>query len=174
MADWLAYWTLWLHSCEFGAIGTTRLHTEFPSGMKELKDYFSKKLEWNILIAKAVRNTLCLAWQDNNIVLALTNLHIVYTAKDWRNRVRKQPAKTSTNGLLVRKAFQDKAQKELLIPSFIDNCNRYMGGVDLANQFRELYKLHRATLRTWWLLFYRLIDVVCKCLPAICFTYKRA
>ncbi len=36
-----------------------------------------------------------------------------------------------------------------------------MGGVDLANQFREAYETHRATLRTWWPLFYWLIDVAC-------------
>ena len=34
-----------------------------------------------------------------------------------------------------------------------------MGGVDLANQFREAYETHRPTLRNWWPLFYWLIDV---------------
>jgi hypothetical protein len=27
-----------LRNCEFGAVGTTRPHAEFPAGMKELKD----------------------------------------------------------------------------------------------------------------------------------------
>jgi hypothetical protein len=36
-----------------------------------------------------------------------------------------------------------------------------MGGVDLANQFRESYETHRITQRNWWPLFYWLIDVVC-------------
>jgi hypothetical protein len=36
-----------------------------------------------------------------------------------------------------------------------------MSGVDLANQFRESYEVHRTTFRTWWPLFYWLIDVVC-------------
>ena len=40
------------------------------------------------------------------------------------------------------------AKKELPIPTFINNYNHFMGGVDLANQFREAYKLRRATLRT--------------------------
>jgi hypothetical protein len=150
-----------LRSCEFGAVGTTRPHPEFPPEMKELKDRFSKKLEWNTLLAKVVRNTLCLAWQDNNIVLALTNIHTVGKAKDWTKCVRKRPPKTSTNGALVYKAFGGQAKKELLIPSFINDYNHFMGGVDLANQFREAYELHRTTLRTWWPLFYWLIDVVC-------------
>jgi hypothetical protein len=36
-----------------------------------------------------------------------------------------------------------------------------MGGVDLANQFREAYETHKPTFRTWWPLFYWLIDVAC-------------
>jgi hypothetical protein len=36
-----------------------------------------------------------------------------------------------------------------------------MGGVDLANQFREAYETYRATLRNWWPFFYWLIDVAC-------------
>ena len=150
-----------LRSCQFGAVGTTRPHSEFPSEMKEIKDRFSKKLEWNTLLAKVVQNTLCLAWQDNSIVLALSNVHTVHIAKDWVTRVRKRPAKTSTNGALVRKVFGDLAQMELQIPSFINDYNHFMGGVDLANQFREAYELHRTTLRTWWPLFYWLIDVAC-------------
>ena len=36
-----------------------------------------------------------------------------------------------------------------------------MGGVDLANQYREAYEVHRTTQRNWWPLFYWLIDVTC-------------
>ncbi|KAH8757109.1 hypothetical protein BGZ57DRAFT_646217 [Hyaloscypha finlandica] len=36
-----------------------------------------------------------------------------------------------------------------------------MGGVDLANQFRESYETHQMTQRNWWPLFYWLIDVIC-------------
>jgi len=150
-----------LRACEFGAVRTTRPHAEFLAGMKELKDRFSKKLDWNTLVAKVVKNTLCLAWQDNNIVLALSNVYTVHTVKDWQDRVRKRPAKTSTNSALVQKAFKDQTSKTLSIPCFIDDYNHYIGGVDLANQFRESYEVHRSTLRTWWPLFYWFVDVVC-------------
>ena len=90
-----------LQACEFGAIGTTRPHAEFPNGFIELKKRFSKKLEWNTLLAKVVDNTLCLAWQDNNIVLALSNIHTVHNVKDFRDKVKKCPAKTSTNSRIV-------------------------------------------------------------------------
>jgi hypothetical protein len=138
-----------LRAYEFGAIGTTRPHKEFPSGLKELKEHYSTKLPWNTLLAKVVNNTLCLAWQDNNIVLALSNIHTVHNTGDFRNKVRKRPAKTSTNSRIVRQVFGEDSTKELLIPCFIDDYNQYMGGVDLANQFRESYETHRASLRNW-------------------------
>jgi hypothetical protein len=68
-----------LRACNFGAVGTTRPYAEFPKGLTELKAQFATKLEWNTLIATVVQDVLCLAWQDNNIVLALSNIHTV----DW-------------------------------------------------------------------------------------------
>jgi hypothetical protein len=143
-----------LRACEFGAMGTTRPHKEFPAGLKELKERYSTKLNWNTLLGKVVDNTPCLAWQDNNIVLALSNIHTIHKREDFRENVRKRPAKTSTNGRIVRRIFGDTPIKELLIPCFIDDYNQYMGGVDLANQFRESYETQRATQRNWWPLFY--------------------
>jgi len=129
--------------------------------LTELKTRFAIKLEWNALFAVVVQDTLCLAWQDNNIVLGLSNIHTVDKAEDFREKARRRPAKTSTNGRIVRKVFGDDYIKDLQIPCFIDDYNQYMGGVDLANQFREAYETHKPTLRTWWPLFYWLIDVAC-------------
>jgi hypothetical protein len=69
--------------------------------MKELKERFITKLDWNTLLAKVVDGTLCLAWPDNNIVLALSNIHMVHKTEDFRTKVRKRPAKSSTNGRIV-------------------------------------------------------------------------
>ena len=76
-------------------------------------------------------------------------------------RVRKRPSKTSTNAGIIRPIFEDDALKNLPIPSFINDYNHFMGGVDLANKYREVYELHRPTLRSWWPLFFWLIDVIC-------------
>jgi hypothetical protein len=122
-----------LRACKFGAVSTTRPHKEFPANLKELKDRFSTKLEWNTLLGAMVQETLCLAWQDNNIVLALSNVYTMDQAEDFREKVRKRPAKTSTNSRIVRRVFGDNHKKELQIPCFIDDYNHYMGGVDLAN-----------------------------------------
>jgi hypothetical protein len=67
--------------------------------------------------------------------------------EDFREKARKRPAKTSTNGRIVRKVFREEYMKDLQIPCFIDDYNQYMGGVDLANQFREVYGTHRSIFR---------------------------
>jgi hypothetical protein len=95
-----------------------------------------------------VDNKLCLAWQDNNIVLALSNIYTVNQTEDFREKVRRRPTKTSTHGRIIRQIFADEPTKSLSIPCFIDDYNKYMGDIDLTNQFRELYKTHRPTLRT--------------------------
>ena len=81
--------------------------------------------------------------------------------EDWIEKKRRRPAKTSTNGHLVREAFGNNPVKELPIPCFIDDYNQNMGGVDLANQFREAYETHKPSFRNWWPLFYWLIDLAC-------------
>jgi hypothetical protein len=57
-----------------------------------------------------------LAWQDNNIMLAMTNIHTVYKVEDFRAKERRRPAKTSTNGRIIGKVFGDEYIKELRIP----------------------------------------------------------
>jgi hypothetical protein len=146
-----------LRACNYGAVGTTRPHSKFPEALAKLKKE-GFKLEWNTLLAQVVDDTLCLAWQDNNIVLALSTIHTVHTANDFVARQRKRPAKTSTSARIVRIVFGDCPTKELLIPIFIDDYNHNMGGVDIANQLRESYETHKMTNRNWWPLFYWLID----------------
>jgi hypothetical protein len=65
-----------LRDLDYGAVGTTRNYTSFPDGLITLKEKYATKLEWNTLLAKVVDRTLCLAWQDNNIVLALSTIYI--------------------------------------------------------------------------------------------------
>ena len=148
-----------LRSCGYGAVGTTRPHANLPESFKVLKTSYAKALEWNTLVARVVEDTLCLAWQDNNVVLALSTVHTVHQVDDFVAKIRKRPAKTSTNGRIVRDVFKEEHTKELYIPRFIDDYNHHMGGVDLANQFREVYETHRATQRNWWPLFYWLLDM---------------
>jgi hypothetical protein len=45
-------------------------------------------------------------------------------------RMRKRPKKTASNAKITREPFRDKSTKILSIPTFIDDYNHYMGGVD--------------------------------------------
>jgi hypothetical protein len=112
-----------LRACNFGAVGTTRPHAEFPQGLIEFKNRFGKKFEWNTLVAAIVQDVFCLAWQDNSIVFVLSNVHIVDKAEDFREKARKRPVKISTNGRIVRKIFEGEYIKLLQIFCFIDDYN---------------------------------------------------
>ena len=106
---------------------------EFPKGLKELKARFLTKLKQNTLLATVVQDVLCLAQQDNNIVLALSNIYIVDKVEDFREKARNCPIKILTNRRIIRKVFGSKHIKNLQIPCFINDYNYYMGGVNLAN-----------------------------------------
>jgi len=112
-----------LRSCQFGAVSTTRPHKEFPKELSEIKNRFATKLSWNTLFAVVVQDTLCLAWQDNNIVLALSNIHTVHKVDDFREKIRKRSARISINGRIVCIVFRDLPIKELRIPYFINDYN---------------------------------------------------
>jgi hypothetical protein len=66
-----------LQACEFGVVGTIYLYKQFPTRLIAIKKQFAANLEWNTLPGKVANSILCLAWQDNNIVLALSNVYIV-------------------------------------------------------------------------------------------------
>jgi hypothetical protein len=137
-----------LQSHSYGTVGTTRPHKRFPQALSKLKKDGSK-LEWNTLLAQVIDNILCLAWQDNNIVLALSTVYTVHNATDFITRQRRRPAKTSTSGRIVRRAFRDNPTKELEIPVFIHDYNHRIGAIDIANQLRESFETHKPTLRNW-------------------------
>ena len=81
------------------------------------------------------------------MVLALSNIYTIHNTDDFREKVRKRPAAISTNVRIVRTVFGEESTKELYILRFIDDYNHYIGGVDLANQFREAYEVHRTSQR---------------------------
>jgi hypothetical protein len=58
----------------------------------------------------------------------------------------------------VRKVFGNEPRKDLAIPTFIDDYNHFMGGVDIADQLRAYYSTQRIALRSWYPLFFWLLD----------------
>lgn len=135
-----------LRSYNYSTVGTTRAHEKFPKNLSNLKNS-NIKIDWNTLLSKVVDNILCFAWQDNNIVLALSTIHIVHIVNDFIEKQRKRLAKTSTNGRIVCHIFGNGPTKKLSILLFIDEYNYKIGEVDITNQLRESYETHRATYR---------------------------
>ena len=66
---------------------------------------------------------LYLAWQDNNIVLALSNIYTIHAIKGFVEKVKKRLTKTLTNKRIVRQVFNSEPTKELHIPCFINDYN---------------------------------------------------
>ena len=71
-----------------------------------------------------------------------------------------RPRKTSTNANKVRQVFGNMSRKALPIPQVINDYNNYMGGVDLADQLRGYYNCQLTARRTWFPLFFWLLDTV--------------
>lgn len=98
-----------------------------------------------------------MGWTDNNAVMALTTVHTVNEVTDEVERNRRRPAGKSTGAKNARKAF-DGARQVLPIPRTIDDYNHFMGGVDIADQYRSIYATQRRALRIWWPMFYWALD----------------
>lgn len=54
----------------------------------------------------------------------------------------------------MRKVFGEEKRKDLAIPTFIDDYNHFMGGVDIADQLRTYYSTQRIALCSWYPLFF--------------------
>jgi hypothetical protein len=94
---------------------------------------------------------LCLAWQDNNLVLALSTIH---SPTDFIERERKRPGEKSTNAEIMRKVFDNASKKRLKIPIFIDDHNYNMNGVNIASQQRASYTTYLASHCNWLSILY--------------------
>ncbi len=83
-----------------------------------------------------------------------------YNLTDTVIRPRNRPSATSTSASITRPIFGDSARKNLPIPVAINAYNHYMGGVDIANQYRAAFTtLQHRSNRYWKPLFYWLLDI---------------
>lgn len=84
-----------------------------------------------------------------------------------------KPAETSTNAAIARAPFGDKVIEDQSIPAAINDYNHYMNGVDIANQLRSNYEIHRKTQRNWFPLFIFFLNTAIINPYRIQYTYKQ-
>jgi Transposase IS4 len=144
------------------SMGTTRKNA---IGVPErLQSYLNDNSEliWDSTIAQVVDNTLCFVWQDNKPVIAISTAHSLYRPEDRVERHRRCPKITAQNARVLNPVFKGLPFKDLFIPKAINDYNHHMKGVDQADALRANFTCHRRqNYRTWYPLFYFLVDITC-------------
>ena len=92
---------------------------------------------------------------DNAPVTMLTTVHNIHGSKSHVDTERKCPRNTSSNAAGVRQLFgEGEFVKLLSIPSCIDDYNHFMGGIDIADQYRLYYMTQLIAQYNWLLIFF--------------------
>lgn len=117
-----------------GTLVSTRKN--LPDELKLVK--LTEQGSSTVFQCKELKNLLCTVWFDKKQIcmLATNNPHEICKVKR-----RKGPTKNEINCPL----------------SFV-KYNKYMGGVDLADQKRKYYSIARKSLKWWYYLFWFLLD----------------
>ena len=131
--------------------------SNLPALLVKMKKVFAKNIPYGVLAAVVQNDVLHVAWQDNNLVLALTTAYGVHEVDDTVSKKRKRPSKTSTNARVVLPAFQEDEQpvseKEFAVPKLFYYYNKHMGEVDRFNALVAVYTSQQACNRNWMPLF---------------------
>lgn len=126
---------------------------DLPELLVEMKKLFSKDIPYGVLAAVVQDDILFVAWQDNNLVLALTTAYGVREIDNVIPKKRKRPSKTSTNARVVLPAFKENDQpvweKEFKVPKLFYYYNKHMGEIDRFNALVAVYTSQRACNRNW-------------------------
>ncbi len=96
-------------------------------------------------------------WIDSNVVLMVST---VQKPNDFVNRVRRRPRLTATNRYHIQNVWGNNATKMMTIPCVIDDYNKSMGGVDLADQRIPEYSLDVRCHRTWVPLMLQCLGII--------------
>src|SRR5437762_3922156 len=96
---------------------------------------------------------------DNVPVTMLTTVHNIHSSKSHVTTDRKRPQDTSSNAADIRQLYgPNEFVKPLSIPICIDDYNQFMGGIDIADQYRSYYITQLITWCNWLPIFFWLLD----------------
>lgn len=126
--------------------------TNLPELLVEMKQRFTKDIPYGTLTAVVQDNILMIAWQNNNLILALTTAYGVREVNNTIIKKRKRLNRTSTNNRIVLPTFKEDEnnvwQKDFDIPKIFFYYNRYMEEINRFNALVTTYSSHRAYNRT--------------------------
>ena len=153
------FWHLW-KSHRIAACGTTRVTSaKYPKKHAKLDKTKSKlpfgfttsKRKWDDTVTSFV-------WQDRNLVRFLTTAHNPAEQKQAGRRRPNTNSRDKRYQQAVEQVFGSSFKKTLNQPAIAVDYNNYMGGVDIADQYRASFNTQLRSLRTWYPLFFWLLD----------------
>ena len=91
--------------------------------------------------------------------MTLFTVHTIDKTTNLIKHERRRPNKSSTNAVIVRQSFREEVRKTLSISTFINDYNHYIRDVDLTNQYRTVYEMHKSIRRNWFYILLILLDI---------------
>ena len=144
-----------------GACGTARTSSKmFPPELVVPKNK-SSQLGYHERAGMVVDEVAIMLWMDNAPVSMMTTIHQLKGRGSEVQKERRRPGLKSSNAAGIRKSkiFDEGEWRTLLnIPRCIDDYNHHMGGVDIADQYRSYYDTQLISRRTWFPIFFWLVD----------------
>ena len=79
--------------------------------------------------------------------MTLSTVHTINKVIDLVKYKRHRPNKSSTNTVIARQLFGEDVRKTLSIFTFIDDYNYHINDINLTNQYRTVYEMHKSIRR---------------------------
>jgi hypothetical protein len=145
-----------------GACGTARSNSkDFPT---ELSIPKNSKLPYHWRTSLVVNGVAVMLWMDSAPVLVMTTMHPTTGRSSEIFTDRKKPGPKSTNAAGVKTSnfwpAEGQWKANLPIPLCIYDYNFNMNGVDIADQLRSYYATHMISRRTWYPIFFWVLDTI--------------
>lgn len=137
-----------------GCVGTARYARGWPPAeMKRIEDD-----RFNTVYTMRDKGKFWIhRWIDNNQVTVVSNVH---KGDESITRTRRRPRKNATNRNHIDQVWGASPTRSIDIPTFIDDYNHWMLGVDKADQLIAYYRPNVRCRRNWMPLLFHGLDVV--------------
>ena len=130
----------------YGTIKPNR--TDLSELLMKMKKIFFKNIPYEVLAAVIQNDILFMAWQDNNLVLALITTYSIREINNTVSKKRKRPSKINTNARIILPTFKENkqtiAKKEFKVSKLFYYYNKYIKKINRFNALITTYTSQRA------------------------------